>query len=154
MAYPSLGAGVPTFDQWGNAYGVNPVVSKQSAGAMATGQSLFSAAIRGIDAVTLAGATIPLTTVPNNMVLFITDIQSSIDVSSTPAQTYGDDIQIQAGAIPIMRAAISNTGPMNEMFETQPFVPPGITLQVAFPTPATARNFDLFIAGYFQQFGF
>jgi len=154
MAYPTLGAGIPTFDQWGNAYGVNPVVSKSSAGAVATGQSLFSAAIRGVDAATLAGGTILLTTVPNNMVLFITDIQASIDVSSTPAQTFGDDIQIQAGAIPIMRAAISNTGPMNEIFETQPFVPSGITLEVVLPTPATARNFDVFVAGYFQQFGF
>ncbi len=46
MPYPNLGALQPAFDQYGNTYGINPMVQRGTSGAMASGQSLFSATLR------------------------------------------------------------------------------------------------------------
>ncbi len=151
MAYPTLGAGIPTFDQWGNAYSVSPLVSKSSAGAMATGQSLFSASLRE-NAASTGTVTFPLLTVPANGVIYITDIQATGAAIVANAELI---FNIVAGTCIIAQASLGPTSPIATIFETQPLAPSGTVISVQVTNAnATTPAFDIFVSGYYQQFGF
>jgi hypothetical protein len=144
--YPTLGLPQPTYDQYGNQCSVNPMVTRSTAGALAPGQALFSCDGR-IATTTTAATTIPLVSVPPNMVLYITDFCCST------AGTSEVDAQIQSGTIPIDRASVFNTSPAAYLHETQPMAIPGNVLSLVLSQTTAVQNVNFFIAGYFQAFG-
>ncbi len=145
--YPTPSALQPTFDQYGNQLSVNPLVGRQSAGALAPGQTLFSCAGRLSNA-TGSATTFPVVTVPSNMVLYITDF------SASTVGTNEVDVQLQSGTIPVARASVFSTSPCSELFETQPMVIGGNTLQVVLGNSTSAQVVDFYVGGYMQALGF
>jgi hypothetical protein len=145
MPYPYIGTDrQPAFDQFGNAYEVNPFVGRSTAGALSPGQTLVSFCGR---MVTLTGGvqTVPLFTVPANKTFFSTDLCAST------ASSVELDVQLQAGGITIDRVDVTGTSPVTASHETQPFAPGGSAVQVVLPqTSGGAQNVDFFIAGYLQ----
>jgi hypothetical protein len=150
VAYPQLGAQVPTFDQYGNNLSVSPMVGRQTAGALAPGQSLFSASLREASP-TSGTLTFPLLTVPTNGVFYVTDFESSCAALAAATEL---SITLTSGTLPISQASISGTSPVSAQFETQPFVIGGNTLNVVLGATAGGVTTDVFVAGYYQQFGF
>ena len=133
----------PAFDQYGNQANINPLVGRSTAGAMAPGQSLISAAGREATSNSVA-ITFPLFTVPAGKTFFLTDFQIST------IGTVEVDTQVQAGSIPIARAATSSTSPIGVIFETQPIAPGGVVVSIVLPVTASSFNVDFYVAGYFQ----
>ena len=151
MPYPNPGALVPTFDQYGNNYSVTPLVCKESAGAMAPGQSLFSATLREA-AGSSSTLTFPLLTVPAGGMFFITDLQATGAAIASGAELV---LSLQAGSITIAQCSLGPTSPVSCQFETQPFVPAGTVVSaVVTNANATTPAFALFMAGFYEQFGF
>ena len=151
MPYPNLGALQPCFDQYGNTYECNPMVQRGTSGAMASGQSLFSATLRE-SAGSSTTLTFPLLTVPAGGMFFVTDLQATAQPSLSGAELV---LSIQAGLIIIAQCSLGPTSPISCQFETQPFVPAGVTISaVVTNANATTPAFALFMAGFYQQFGF
>jgi len=147
MPYPSPAALQPQYDQYGNQYGVNPLVARSSAGPLAPGQSLWSTSGR-ISNQTSGTTPVPLLAVPANMVLYITDFSAST-VGSAEV-----DVQVQSGTMVVLRAAVFATCPAAAMFETQPMVIGGNTVNLVASATGSAQVIDFYIGGYLQSFGF
>jgi hypothetical protein len=151
MPYPNLGPLQPVFDQYGNTYEVNPMVQRGTSGAMASGQSLFSATLRE-SAGSSSTLTFPLLTVPAGGVFFVTDLQATGAAIASGAELV---LSLQAGSIIIAQCSLGPTSPISCQFETQPFVPAGTVVSaVVTNANATTPAFALFMAGFYQQFGF
>lgn len=144
MGYPYPQAQQQYIDQFGSAAEYSPYVTRSTAGALATGQTLISACGR-ITTATGAATTVPLFTVPANKTWFETDF----NLSTIGAVEV--DVQVQSGAVPIDREVTSSTSPINALHETQPFATGGLVVAIVLPaTGAGAINVDFFVAGYFQ----
>ncbi len=151
MPFPNLGPLQPQFDQYGNQLSVNPVVQRGTAGSLAPGQSLFSASLREA-AGSSSTLTFPLFTVPANGAWFLTDMQATGAAIASSAELV---LSVQAGSIIIAQCSLGPTSPIACSFETQPMVPPGVTVSVVVTNAnATTPSFAFFVAGFYQQFGF
>jgi len=149
--YPNFGTQTQSFDQYGNALEVCPVVGRGTAGSLAPGQSLFTATIRE-NAGNASTLTFPLFTVPSNGCFYISDLQATGAAIASNAELV---LSVQAGAIVIAQASLGPTSPFSCAFETQPMIPPGTTINaVVKNTAATTPAFAMFVAGYYQQFGY
>jgi len=144
QGYPYPGAQQPTFDPFGSQIQVNPQVQKSTAGNLGPGQTLISCCGR-VASSSSGTVTVPLFTVPAGKTWFETDF----DLSTI--STNEIDVQVQAGGIPIDRAAVSNTSPINTTRETQPLAPGGTQVALVIgQTSTNAQNLDFYVAGYLQ----
>ncbi len=144
MGYPYPQAQQPYFDQFGSQAEFHPLVGRSTAGALAPGQTLISAAGRITTSASVT-VTVPLFTVPAGKTWFETDF----NLSTIGAVEI--DCQVQSGTIAIDREVTSSTSPINALHETQPFATGNQVVSMVLPVTAGAPNVDFFIAGYFQS---
>jgi hypothetical protein len=149
--YPNLSIQSPAFDQYGNALEVSPIANRSTAGSLTPGQSLFTATIRE-NAGNASTLTFPLFTVPANGCFYISDLQATGAAIANNAELV---ISVLAGSLTIAHASLGPTSPISSAFETQPMVPPGTVVSVSVAnTAATTPAFNVFMGGFYQQFGY
>jgi len=149
--YPNVSIQSPAYDLYGNALEVSPVVNRGTAGSLAPGQSLFTATIRE-NAGSSSTLTFPLFTVPADGCWYLSDLQATGAAIAANAELV---LSVQAGTIVIAQSSLGPTSPIAVSFETQPMVPPGTVVNVVVTNAAaTTPAFAMFVAGFYQQFGY